>query len=246
MIDTVFQHRRSRDNVGDLACTPAHYFDLGSHEIIDFGQDAPACERLVLGGGQVFNSCVNAVIYHGSAARARIVWGVGISEKDSASVEFDILEGSCALIGSRNWGVPKCEYVPCATAMSPLFDAVTEPVHDAVLFWHLRKSEHLRRVPGMPEMSNHGVSMAQAIDFLASGATVVTNSYHGAYWGMCLGRRVLAIPFSNKFRQFRENPIFAKARDWPDYLGRAERREGLLEEARTQNLAFYEKVMNLA
>ena len=246
MIDTVFQHRRSRDNVGDLACTPGHYFDLGTHDFIDFQEDVPACRRLVLGGGQVFRNVVQAAIYRGGPAQCRVVWGVGISPKDAASVEFDILRGSCALIGSRNWNVAGCDYVPCASAMSELFDAPPTPQHEAVLFWHLRKSDQLHRVPGMPEMCNHGVSMAEAVAFLASGATVVTNSYHGAFWGMCLGRKVLAIPFSNKFRQFRENPVFASADDWPALLARAEAREGVLENARAANLAFYEKVRALA
>lgn len=62
---------------------------------------------------------------------------------------------------------------------------------------------------------------------------------------MCLGRRVLCLPFSNKFRQFRENPVFADPADWPAHIAAAEVRWGVLDEARSLNRAFYERVMNL-
>lgn len=232
--------------MGDLACTPAHYFDFGSQAVMDFGQEAPACHRAVLGGGQVYDACVKAAIYHTTRATHRIVWGVGISPKNVADFSFDILEGSCALISSRNWNVPRCEYVPCPSAMSPLFDNPPPPDRAVVLFAHAGQSGALMRVPGMPEMTNHGVSMDEVIPFLASAETVVTNSFHGTFWALCLGRKVLCLPFSQKFRQFRENPVFATPEAWPDALGRAERREGVLEDARACNRAFYEKVMNLA
>jgi len=87
--------------------------------------------------------------------------------------------------------------------------------------------------------------MADAIAFLASGATVVTNSYHGTYWAMCLGRRVLCAPFNQKFQFFRENPVMAAPDSWPEQVRNAERRIGVLEEAQFLNRQFFEKVRNL-
>ncbi|MGC1496243.1 MAG: hypothetical protein WA790_10565 [Sulfitobacter sp.] len=246
MLDTTLIHRRNDTNIGDLACTPGHYFDFGQQTMISFGQDAPPCTRAILGGGQVYDDCVDAAIYRTSHAQHRIVWGVGISPKNVADFSFDILEGSCALISSRNWNVPKCDYVPCASAMSPLFDDVPPPVHDVVLFSHAKKSQLIARYDGMPEMTNHDGDMADAIAFLASGDTVVTNSFHGTYWAMCLGRKVLCLPFSHKFRQFKDNPVFADPQDWQHALPKAERRPNTLHDARARNKAFYEKVMNLS
>ncbi|MGJ8626932.1 MAG: hypothetical protein ACSHXB_08235 [Sulfitobacter sp.] len=246
MLDTVLIHRRSDTNIGDQACTPGHYFDFGHHDIMSFGQEAPACTRAVLGGGQVYDDCVEAAIYQTSQARHRVVWGVGISPKNVADFSFDILEGSCSLISSRNWNVPRCDYVPCPSAMSPLFDNAPPPVHDVVIFSHATKSQTLARCSGMPEMTNHDASMADAIAFLASGETVVTNSFHGTYWAMCLGRKVICVPFNHKFRQFKANPVFADPGNWIESLGQAERRLGTLEDARARNKTFYEKVMNLS
>lgn len=245
MLDTVLMHRRSDANIGDAACTPAHYFDFGAHEIIGFGQDASACRRAILGGGQVYSDVVQAAIYHTAKARHRVVWGVGISARNVADISFDILEGSSALIGSRNWGVKRCEFIPCASAMSPLFDAPEPPLHDVVCFWHARKSERIEWITGIPQMTNHNGTLPEAIRFLASGATVVTNSYHGTYWAMCLGRRVLCLPFSDKFSQFQDNPVFATPEDWVQKIHTAEARPDVLEDARRRNLAFYDKVMNL-
>lgn len=245
MLDAAFVHRRQTRNIGDLACSPGNYFDLGRQAMFDFADPLPDCRLAVLGGGQVFGDCVRSAIYQSHAAGSRVVWGVGISPKDAASIEFDILQGSCALISSRNWGIEGCDYVPCASAMSPLFDAPPPPEHEVVLFRHARKSQHLVRVAGIPERSNHGGTMAEAVAFLASGETIVTNSYHGTYWGLCLGRRVLCLPFNRKFGFFRDNPAMAAPEDWPDRLALAERRDGVLEEARALNRNFYDKVRNL-
>ncbi len=245
MLDAVFQHRRSVANVGDLNCSAGLYFDLGRHQMADFGGPVPACKMAVLGGGQVWRDCLRSLVFETMGAQRRVIWGVGISAKDAASVEFDIAEASTSLISSRNWDTPRCDYVPCPSAMSPLFDAPADPVHDVVLFSHAAKSARLEPVDGIAQMSNNGASMAETIAFLASGQTVVTNSYHGTFWAMCLGRRVLCLPFSAKFRGFRENPIYADPADWRGSIGMAEARPGVLEEARARNLAFYGKVRNV-
>ena len=245
LIDTAFIHRRAENNVGDFACTPGNYFDLGRHEFFGFTQEVPSCNLAVLGGGQVFRDVVNSTIYNLGRAKKRVVWGVGISPKDRASVGYDLVEGNCDLVSTRNWGIEGCEYVPCASAMSPLFDNAPEPTHDVVLFNHAKKSDKLVRVSGMPEQNNHSGTMADAVKFIASGATVVTNSFHGTYWAMCLGRKVLCVPFNRKFEFFRENPVMASPDDWPDQIKNAERREGVLQDARVLNQQFYEKVQNL-
>ena len=245
MLDATFIHRRRSNNIGDLACSPGAYFDFGNQRVFDFQDDIPECKLAILGGGQVFQDCVESSIYRTTRAKNRVIWGVGISPKDVNSLEYDLVDASCALVSTRNWGVDGCEYVPCASAMTPLFDGPPEPIHDVVLFYHAHKSEFLTRVEGIPERSNHDGTLADAIAFLASGATVVTNSYHGTYWAMCLGRRILCVPFNRKFQFFRANPVMGEPDNWPESVKRAERRYGILEEALTSNRQFFEKVRNL-
>ena len=245
MLDFAFMHRRRHQNVGDLACSPGHYFDFGPKTFLDFSEDMPACKVAVLGGGQVFQDCVTAAVYDTAKAHKRVVWGVGISQKDRRSIDFDLLSGSCDLVSTRNWGIDGCPYVPCASAMSPLFDTPPAPEHEVVLFYHARKSDDLPRDPTIPSRGNDQGTMAEAIAFLASGATVVTNSYHGTYWAMCLGRRVLCLPFSNKFLNFPDNPPLSAPEDWRAKINTAEARPEMLATARTRNRAFFDQVMNL-
>ncbi|MEP3847450.1 MAG: hypothetical protein ABJM43_19060 [Paracoccaceae bacterium] len=245
MLDTAFIHRRRGENIGDLACSPAGYFQFGDQASFDFKDDIPECNLAVLGGGQVFQSCVTSALYQNPLAKRRVVWGVGISDKDRRSVDFDLLNASCNLVSTRNWGVENCEFVPCVSAMATHFDNPPEPVHDVVLFYHALKSEALTRVDGIPERSNHHGTMKDAISFLASGETVVTNSYHGTYWAMCLGRKVLCLPFNQKFQHFQDNPIMGNPTDWPKQINRAERRSETLGQARALNERFYDKVRNI-
>lgn len=245
MLDAACLHRRRDRNVGDLACSPGLYFDFGQQAQFDLDEEAPDCRLAILGGGQVFRDCVDAVIYRTTRARHRVIWGVGISPKDVAGLNYDILSANCALVSTRNWGVQAGEYVPCASAMSGLFDAPPAPVHPVVLFTHARKSVGLARPAGVPQQDNHTGTMADAVAFLARGETIVTNSFHGTYWGLCLGRKVLCLPFSRKFDFFRDPPVMAAPDDWPEHLHRAAARDGVLDDARARNRAFFDKVMNL-
>ena len=244
MSHTVFQHLRHTPNVGDLACSPGNYLDFGPSEARDFSAPVPPCDLLVLGGGQVFNQCADAVVTHGAAARHKVIWGVGISETQQRGLMFDIIAPHCALIGCRDWGRAGCDYVPCASLLSPLFDAAPAPETEVVCFWHARKSGSVAAQNTYPSRDNHDISMAEAIAHMARGETVVSNSYHGTLWAMALGRKVLCVPFSDKFNGFREPPVMAAPEDWPSALGRAERRD-ILEEARAANHVFYEKVRSL-
>ena len=242
-----FQHIRDTPNVGDLACTPGQWFDFGGAERVfqNFGMQVANGHVAVFGGGQTFRWSADGVIYNSPKARARVIWGVGITAKHTLSLEFDIVQANVSLIGSRNWNVPRTEFVPCASAMSPLFDAPPAPKHDVVLFRHAAKSAGLEIPAGIPMMSNHGVSFDQAVAFIASGATVVTNSYHGTYWAMLLGRKVLCLPFSDKFRGFQDMPVLADPGAWSGEIAKAEARPGQRDTARQANRRFYEKVMNL-
>lgn len=241
MADLSFVHIHHNDNVGDQACSPKHYFDFPEFETNGFGMDLSDKNTVVYGGGQIFNQMSKSFLLKASEVKHKVVWGVGISAKQARSIEFDLMAAQSPLISSRNVGIKGCEFVPCASAMSPLFDHDYTVEHPVVLFSHGEKSQGLVRPDGVPELSNLGPSMAEAIAFMGSGEVVVTNSFHGTYWAMCLGKRVLCVPFSDKFMNFVDNPITASPEDWPEAVNRAEQRLGVLEEARAKNQLFYEK-----
>lgn len=245
MFDVVFQHLRDTPNVGDQVCSPGCWFDFRETAFQNFGEDAPPCRIAIFGGGQVAQQCLDAGLYHSPDAKARVIWGVGMSRKLAGSLHFKALQGLFDLISVRDPGLEGLDCVPCPSAMSPGFDTPAPATRPVVLFEHALKSAHIQRVPHIPSMTNHDCSMDEALGFIASGEIVVTNSYHGAYWGMCLGRRVLCLPFSQKFEGFVTPPVMADPQDWVGALSRAEKRPDILPHARAANRAYYEKVMNL-
>lgn len=99
-------------------------------------------------------------------------------------------------------------WVPCASCLSPLHQLYRdkEPkfkivLHLNDLFVDVTDSAH-------PRMTNRWTSLQDTLDFLSSGETVVTSSYHGAYWATLLNRRVVVVPWSSKFLYFKHKPAY--------------------------------------
>lgn len=165
---------------------------------------------------------------------------------------------------------PPFRYVPCASVMleSLCTGQATDPEHDAVVY--VQKSRIPTRSLAYPMLSNatdvaHNVSKVAGIDpqsipaagnadhavgFLATGATVVTNSYHGALWAMLLNRAVVVLDgWSSKFHklpadvltiptaEFEQDPNSAIARARAIHAEQADT-AGLLEAAREANRVF--------
>lgn len=196
-------------NIGDCVCSPCLYFPIKAREVnVPDARDHN--EAILLGGG----ACIDFVTH------ADVVWGGGMtSKKTNHPTPPEWLE-QCRLAGIRDH-IPGFRWVPCVSCMSPLFDAKIEPVHDTVVFRNFRRPPLYRR--SAPTLANNVRSMAEAVAFLASGRKIVTNSYHGAYWGQLLGRDVEIVDvYSSKFFQFKPNLT--------------------LEECREANLSFWQDV----
>lgn len=236
----VASHFAGSANVGDAVCCPADYFDFGaSVEIVRIGMPIPPCDAVIFGGGALGNKVGKRAA--AAAAKIKIAWGLGDTRHGAMTAEpapsgFD-------LYGSRDDGQPGAEWVPCASCMSPLFDADREIRHEAVLYFNRRRPRPA--VVGIPENHNEA-GFAEAVEFLASGAVVVTNSYHGAYWATLLGRGVVIIDcYSSKLCQFRHKPAYAESGDWMNALPAAVNHSGSLHESRAANRKFFDRVMNL-
>jgi polysaccharide pyruvyl transferase WcaK-like protein len=86
----------------------------------------------------------------------------------------------------------------------------------------------------------------EVIDFIASGQTVVTSSYHGVYWAQLLGRRVICLPYNNKFETFQHRPAMGEAGNWRSSLALENQTPpSLLEEYRALNHAFARQALEL-
>jgi hypothetical protein len=177
--------------------------------------------HVILGGGGLLAPRFQAIV---SALYSQIVqptggtivaWGVGqqsyklrgqqqgICHTDPEVVKrieqfpYDNYVKDWNLIGVRDSGYNiGLEWVPCASCMHPAFDRNRSIEREFVVYSH---AKYRLSLPGIPELSHTERSLDKVLDFLGSSETVITSSFHGAYWATLLGRKVLAFPFTSKF-----------------------------------------------
>ena len=246
---TVGFHHTIVGNIGDHACTPAHYYNFGHHIVRRFSEPSPDCDLLVVGGGSTHKACIQKVNQFAASGNPTVAWGIKTRESKFASepetIYFNLV---CSLIGTRDFDMKEVhEFVPCVSCKSKLFDIEYEVKHEVAFFKHQRKSDQIEIPSFMPTMSNYIDTLEQAIAFIGRAETVVTNSYHGTYWAQLLGKKVLCIPFSNKFGGFEFMPTTANSSNWLSKIKQARKIDGAaqIEKYRLHNDQFFEKVMNL-
>jgi hypothetical protein len=229
-------------NVGDFICQPARYFDLDA-KMLDLRDPVPESNAIIYGGGAIGPRLTKGH-HRKHQSHYKVAWGVGFSNHEGdkpgpAPTDFD-------LFGSREFGQPGTEYVPCVSCMHDLFCLDYEIEHDVVLYYNKDPRRPRPNWKGVPTKNNE-IPMDQAIAFLASGAHVVTNSYHGAYWATLLGRRVTIVdPYSSKFRNYEHQPELCEGTDWKaakDLQGIAHPEAKAI--AIRRNIDFYSKVMEI-
>lgn len=240
-----FRHFLGTTNLGDLHTGPYHYFDLPGAVVQHRRRDYSPARVVVYGGGNMGDFLLRQIEKGRLNGTFAVAWGVGLTFAP-ASPEVARLQEAFTLIGTRDAPlIPPFDYAPCASCMHPFFDAVPEPDTDVVLYSHRKYSDGLVQPPGVPVMDNHGPDLTTALLFLARGRTIVSNSYHGTYWGLLMGRRVLCLPFNRKFHGFRAPPGYSTPGAWPGHLDRAVAQPGYLEDCRAATRAFHNKVAAL-
>jgi hypothetical protein len=84
------------------------------------------------------------------------------------------------------------------------------------------------------------------IALMAQSRCIISNSYHGLYWAMLLGRKAVCVsPMSSRFYGFKYPPQFATAEDWKEKAEAAGVYPDYLEECRAENVKFYAKAKEL-
>lgn len=229
-------------NIGDKVCSPCDYFDLGPVSKIEVGDitSDQLTSTIILGGGGVtiFDRAMQVLSSHASQI---IAWGIGCNREPSYPPSTGVLPiwlQKCRLAGIRDYGTP-FDWVPCASCMSPLFDAQYEVQNEVGLYEHW---EHPLGIAALPALRNDCHSFAEAVAFLASCETIVTNSYHGAYWAVLLGRRVLVKDINSKLIHMKHQPAIYHSEPWHHKLGELRAFPEAISECRAANVAFYERV----
>ena len=240
----VFSHIRNTPNEGDFASCPAQWFDFPEHRVQNYDEPIGSAKAVIYGGGTMVNWLQGRPL----SSATSIGWGMGSSRHGETEPWPD--PHGFALVGTREWTAEREAaglWTPCASCMSPLFDGTWSVKHEAVQFANASPSimERFSGVRGgLPWMHNE-CPMDEIVAFLGSAETVVTNSYHGIFWATLLGRKVVALPYSSKFYNFRHPPAYSRDRglDWRDAANDALVYPDALSECRAASRAFYERVM---
>lgn len=234
------------NNVGDQASGPSNYFFKNQCEKRNF-KTTPLLDAMALfGGGSIFQQMEQTVAANQGELHEKslVAWGVGLPPKGRRDKKVHSLVSEFDLMGTRNfdWS-DEFDFVPCASCMSPLFDTIPEVSHKVVVFKHQRKIPTLQFPGDIPQMTNRQRPLREVIDFLASGETVVTSSYHGVYWAQLLGRKVICVPFNNKFYSFETPPVYSSVENCMTDVSSASQHDSTLVKYRELNVRFWEKVV---
>lgn len=241
-----FKHRA---NVGDCHSSPTLYFPQleASASFDPLSAKLPRIWRhrtvLVGGGGLIahpdFNLNMEALVAY--RPRNLIAWGVGHNAHGRQHIDrYPAYLRKFDLVGVRDYGVDY-PWVPCASCLHPGFDRDYEVTEDFVVYQNSLCSPLY--MDGFKTLANTETDLETVLRFLGSANTVLTSSYHGAYWATLLRRKVIIVnPFSSKFSRMKHSHPVSDERNW-----RACRREtrlypDALEECRAANRRFAAEV----
>jgi hypothetical protein len=232
-------------NIGDMLSAPIHYFPFPGMEkqSADLRQvDGAIADHhtIIGGGGLLFPRFLEAIQSLGNtASRGRLIaWGVGQQTYGNSfdtnrlkSFAYGDYLDRFDLVGIRDINMGY-DWVPCASCMHPAFDRPRTIQHEFVVFSHKKFQLH---IGDFPRMTHTNDSLEEVLDFLGSGETILTSSYHGAYWGTLLGRKVLAFPFSSKFATFKHQPELFPVKKWSDSAWKIQFLKKVIYESRYKN-----------
>jgi hypothetical protein len=179
-----------------------------------------------------------------------ILWGVGTNDHGSHLVQWPEWVKEFDLIGLRDYLSP-WDYTPCPTCMSAFFDhaRIQEEKHEVVIYEH-----PICPIPNLgpfPRTTNKHKAdeFPEVLMFLGSGKTIITSTYHGTYWGMLLGKKVLCWkPWSSKFFGLEPHHYRVNEQNWKKVHEEYPLPVGVhdfLMKCREANIDFAKKVFDL-
>lgn len=235
---------KNAKNIGDVVSSPMLYFQLPfvAHDFSEWEANLD-CDVSLFGGGMLLKR-INKWNVLQRMKGYKIGWGIGNAM--SAQSKFDYSDADFIsefdMLGVRDYGVG-LPYVPCSSCMMELFDTKYEVTKEIVFY---QNSESMPLDSGaFSKLGNDCMDVKRVISFLGSAQTVVTSSYHGVYWSMLLGKRVVAVPFNSKFYSFRHEVVRCRGNDWRQAIRKARSYDGFLEECRELNNSFYDRIMEV-
>ena len=265
--DVVNIHRLDKTNVGDFYCAPHLYFDVLKDKALDISDfrsvskkitdnwiDKVSNNSLIIGGGGLLNLRhfdMQMKLFETLADNGKktVLWGPGHNDVDRSlfgkPVAYNIDISKFGLAGVRDYS-RKDHWVPCVSCMHPIFDAPFEEIHDVGIIFSkktIKNKNLIDELSDFPSTSNT-TNLNDMVSFIGSTHTLVTDSYHAMYWAILLGKKVVVVPTTTKFFDFKYHPVISTYDTFKDDLKKAQAYDGVLEECRTINRTFADKVFD--
>lgn len=265
--DVINVHRMDKGNVGDFYCAPHLYFDAlknKSLDIFDFKNteetitnnwiDKISKNALIIGGGGLLNrgsfeKQLKLFEQLSSKGKKTVLWGVGHNSKNKNKFgnmsAYNIDTSKFGLVGVRDFCM-KENWVPCVSCMNSIFDETYMETQETGIIYHkktIKNKPLIKKLQKYPSTSNT-TNLEDMISFIGKSNTIVTDSYHAMYWSFLLGKKVVVIPNSSKFFDFKYQPVVSSFENFEKDLHKTESYSGILEECREVNIKFADKVFN--
>lgn len=246
-----FIHVCEPRNPGDMLAYPYLYFEdyfnnftCYIHNTRDIKYENIKAQDIVIlaSGGcfevlDEFQDSINRLL---DTCRNVISWGCGHNTHKGREVYWPIDFEKFKLLSVRDYNYEGQRYVPCVSCMLPLLEYKFPIKRRIGIIEHQDFSINIEG-----EKINHKEGLNRIIEFIGSSEVIVTNTYHCAYWAMCMNKKVILYqPFSTKFEHFKYQPVvysgdieadIAVSKNYPNFL----------EECRSINLNFFADVKQL-
>jgi hypothetical protein len=201
-----FLHYGDLTNIGDYLASPRHYFD--------FTCESPA---VIVGGGASNNYFAKRAF---RKSGVRVLWGVGQSWPFGTGPSpfgavmksmFRRLVYKRASTRDPSLVTSSLQLVPCVSVFNPITEI--PPGQSVSVFVNGNPNvsgnvDVLRRQLAASghdfEVYTNTLSIEDFTAAFARSRTIITNSYHAAYWGLLSGREVHIIGYSSKFTSLAE------------------------------------------
>jgi hypothetical protein len=182
----------------------------------------------------------------------RAVWGAGhngAETKEFSSIKWPKALAKYKLVGIRDYDPSsRFEWVPCASCMHPALKKTYAIKNDVIWFEHKKQLIKDFGKDTIPRFINSGANVEQTIELLGSTNIILTNSYHGAYWGTLLKKKVIIAggAWSSKFNFFKHKLFILGKKDyWKDCVDQTITYNHALDECVAATEQYWNRVKEL-
>ncbi|SEA10582.1 hypothetical protein SAMN05660420_01228 [Desulfuromusa kysingii] len=196
---TFIHHNPDRGNIGDYLCSPRHYFKFHN----------PIKDLHIIGGGVFVGLAIDKIRRNNISFEKSVLWGAGQSLRNfnQQTKSIDDLPYLDWAIRDKKYVLSEKNFVPCCSCLHQMLETPVS-THKTLLF--------LNADPKVTSSATidfcNQIAMSKGWEILFNNCTetdivnslkycdhIVTNSYHGSYWGLLSGRKVTMMGYSSKF-----------------------------------------------